>query len=106
MPMNARRRAAGFAYGDDVRADIARVFAIWRDCRVRFGDGGPFLFGAFSIADAMYSPVVLRFVSYGVDMDASMQAYVDTLFALPALQEWLCAAAAETESLVATDEVA
>jgi glutathione S-transferase len=106
LPMNCRRRTHGSPLGADVLANIARIGAIWRDCRARFAAAGPFLFGDFSIADAMYAPVASRFVSYGVDMDASMQAYVDTLFALPALQEWLRAAAAETETLAATDEVA
>jgi len=106
LPMNCRRRTHGTPLGPDVLANIARIGAIWRDCRARFGAGGPFLFGGFSIADAMYAPVVMRFVSYGVEIDAVAQAYVDTLLGLPALQEWLRDAAAETESLEATDRVA
>ena len=106
MPMNARRRVHGFAYGDDVRADIARVFAIWRDCRARFGTGGAFLFGAFSIADAMYAPVVLRFASYGVAIEPDLQPWVDALLALPAMQEWLRDGAAESEIVAATEAVA
>jgi glutathione S-transferase len=106
LPMNCRRRTHGTPIGPDVQANIDRIGALWRDCRARFGADGAFLFGDFSIADAMYAPVASRFVSYGVDMDASMQAYVDALFALPALQDWLRAAAAETESLAATDQVA
>jgi glutathione S-transferase len=106
LPMNCRRRTQGTPLGSDVLADIARVGAIWRDCRARFGADGTFLFGGFSIADAMYAPVALRFISYGVPLDPSMRAYVDSLLALPALQEWLRDAAAETESLAATDQVA
>ncbi|HEU4665357.1 MAG TPA: glutathione S-transferase family protein [Dokdonella sp.] len=106
MPMNARRRVRGFAYGDDVRADIERVFAIWRDCRARFGAGGPFLFGAFSIADAMYAPVVLRFVTYDVAIERELQPWVDALLALPAMQEWLRDSAAESEVVAATEAVA
>jgi len=106
LPMNCRRRTHGTLLGPDVLANIARIGAIWRDCRARFGAGGPFLFGGFSIADAMYAPVVMRFVCYGVEIDAVAQAYVDTLLDLPALQEWLRDAAAETESLEATDRVA
>jgi len=106
LPMNCRRRTRSTPIGPDVQANIDRIRAIWRDCRARFGGGGAFLFGGFSIADAMYAPVALRFVSYGVECDAAMQAYVDALLALPALQEWLRAAAAETESLAATDLVA
>jgi len=106
LPMNCRRRTHGTPLGPDVLANIARIDAIWRDCRARFGSGGPFLFGGFSIADAMYAPVVMRFVSYGVEIDAVAQAYADTLLGLPAMQEWLRDAAAETESLAATDQVA
>jgi glutathione S-transferase len=106
LPMNCRRRTHGTPIGPDVQANIDRIGALWRDCRARFGADGAFLFGDFSIADAMYAPVVLRFVGYGVAMDAPMQAYVDTLLALPALQEWLRDAAAESESLAATDQVA
>ena len=106
LPMNCRRRTRGTPLADDVRANIARIAAIWSDCRARFGSDGGFLFGAFSIADAMYAPVALRFVSYGVELDAPTQAYVDALLALPTLQEWLRAADAEIESLAATDVVA
>jgi glutathione S-transferase len=106
LPMNCRRRTHGTPIGPDVQANIDRIGALWRDCRARYGADGAFLFGGFSIADAMYAPVVLRFVGYGVAMDAPMQAYVDTLLALPALQEWLRDAAAESESLAATDQVA
>ena len=105
MPMNCRRRTRGTPIDADVRADIARIQMIWRDCRVRFGRPDSLLFGGFSIADAMYAPVALRFVAYGVALDAHAQAYVDALLALPALQEWLRDAEAESESLAATDAV-
>lgn len=106
MPMNARRRKASPGISAAVRHDIDRVFALWSDCRRRFGSGGPFLFGAFSIADAMYAPVALRFLSYGVALDEPARAYVGALLGLDALQEWLCAAAAEPETLAATDDIA
>lgn len=79
----------------EAQADIARIQAIWNDCRRRFGKGGPFLFGRFSIADAMYAPVATRFVTYGVTLDAVSQAYVEAIRALPAMRAWK--AAAETE---------
>jgi glutathione S-transferase len=88
-----------------VRRDIERVLAIWRDCRARCGGDGPFLFGAFSIADAMYAPVALRFRSYGVEVDETARAWTTALLGLPALQEWLQAAEAEPEALAATDDV-
>lgn len=105
MPMNWRRRRPAVNVGAQTRRDIERVLALWADCRRRFGAGGPFLFGEFSIADAMYAPVALRFVSYGVVLDADAQAYVDALLGLVALQEWLRAAEVETEALPATDEI-
>ncbi len=73
-------------------ADVRRVQAIWRDCLA--ASGGPFLFGGFSIADAMFAPVTTRFVTYGIDMDATIRGYVDAVAALPAMQRW-CADAAE-----------
>ncbi len=83
------------ALSDTAKADIARVTAIWTDCRKRFGDGGPFLFGGFTIADAMYAPVATRFRTYGVPLDAIGSAYVDALYALPAMKEWIAAAMQE-----------
>jgi glutathione S-transferase len=106
LPFNCRRRVRGFVPDADARRNIERVCAIWRDCRARHGGGGAFLFGAFSIADAMYAPVVLRFETYGVALQDELRAYADALLGLPALQEWLRAAAAETETLARTDNVA
>lgn len=106
LPMNCRRRSAPPALSVGTRRDIERVQAIWRESRRRHGDGGAFLFGAFSIADAMYAPVVTRFVSYGIDMDAAAQAYADAVLALPAMREWLAAAEAEGESLAKYEAIA
>ncbi len=79
----------------EVKADIARIVKIWESCRARFGAGGPFLFGQFTIADAMFAPVVWRFVTYAVDLPAASRAWLDTMCALPAMQEWRAAALAE-----------
>lgn len=105
LPMNCRRRTEGTRLDAAVRADVARIQAIWRDCRARFGGDGRFLFGDFSIADAMFAPVAMRFVGYGVALDDDARDYVRTLSALPALQDWLRDAEAETETLAATDAV-
>jgi glutathione S-transferase len=105
MPMNCRRRATGFVPGAEAMSDIARIFDMWRDCRARFGDAGAFLFRDFSIADAMYAPVLLRLRSYGVPLDADLRGYADAVLGLTAMQEWLAAAESESESLPATDEV-
>ncbi|HYC05177.1 MAG TPA: glutathione S-transferase family protein [Azospirillaceae bacterium] len=76
-------------------ADIARVQAIWADCRARFGRGGPFLFGRFSVADCMYAPVTTRFTTWGVELTPGSRAYVEAVQALPAFQDWKRAALAE-----------
>ena len=69
-------------------ADIARVQEIWRDARAHWGAGGPFLYGAFSIADAMYAPVVTRFMTYDVACDSVCNAYMDAIWNMPAMLEW------------------
>ncbi|MBL1175967.1 glutathione S-transferase family protein [Pantanalinema sp. GBBB05] len=104
MPMNCRASLPGKGMAPGVQADIDRITTIWRDCRQRFGRGGDFLFGAFTIADAMYAPVVSRFTTYGVTLDPICQAYADAIWALPAMQDWLAAAQAETE-VIASDEI-
>jgi glutathione S-transferase len=88
MPMNLRARRPGEGRAPGVDEDISRVTQLWRECRERHGKGGPFLFGAFSIADAFYAPVVTRFVTYGVELDAVCGAYRDAVLALPAMRAW------------------
>jgi glutathione S-transferase len=95
MAMDCLARRPGEGDTPAARADIARVSEIWRDCRQRFGGGGEFLFGSVGAADAMYAPVVSRFVTYGVALDQVSAAYRDAVLALPAMAEWLAAAAAE-----------
>ena len=97
MPMNVRREIPGRARTPEVAAEIARIDTIWSDCRRRHGANGPFLFGAFSIADAMYAPVVSRLRTYGVALRGAAAQYADAIHALPAMQEWIAGARAETE---------
>ncbi|HRF63816.1 MAG TPA: glutathione S-transferase family protein [Candidatus Competibacter sp.] len=99
MTMNARARGRRVAVTPEIAAEIDRIAAIWTDCRKRFGVGGPWLFGAFSIADAMFGPVVLRFVPYGVSRPGVMDDYVATWMADPHLQAWIAAAEQESEVL-------
>jgi glutathione S-transferase len=87
---------AGQGHAPDALADARRVFEIWRDALAE--SGGPFLFGRFSIADAMYAPVTTRFQTYGVELDATCRAYVETIAALPAMQAWRRDAATEPSS--------
>jgi glutathione S-transferase len=97
------RSVLGFPeVSDAVRQDIARIVAIWIDCRRRFGASGEFLFGTFSAADAMYAPVVSRFVTYQPDLaafgdDGTAARYRDWVMAMPAMREWGEAAAVEPE---------
>ncbi len=99
MPMNVRRRFPDKGRSREVLADIERITALWRDCRSRFGAGGEFLFGAFSIADAMYAPVVSRLITYQVEVDDGAAAYVRSMSALPSYQAWVDEALRETETI-------
>ncbi|KAM3106808.1 glutathione S-transferase family protein [Phormidesmis sp. 146-33] len=101
MPMNCRATLPGKGMTSEVQADIDRVTTIWRNCRETYGGDGSLLFGRFTIADAMFAPVVLRFRTYQVALDAVCQAYVKAVLALPAMQEWLEAAHTEAETIPA-----
>jgi len=94
--MNLHRPIRPVALSDDARANAARVQEIWADCHARYGKRGPFLFGAFSGADAMYAPVVHRFRTYAIQVRAEAQPYVDAMMSLPAFQEWTRDGLAET----------
>ena len=94
--MNLHRLVRAVALSADARADVARVEQIWIECRERYGKFGPFLFGAFGGADAMFAPVVHRFRSFAIAVAPEAQAYMDTMMALPAFQQWTSAALAET----------
>jgi glutathione S-transferase len=87
----------------EVAVNVKRIDAMWSDARARFGAGGPFLFGKFGAADAMYAPVVSRFHTYAVDVSAPARAYMDAVRALPAWKEWETAALKE-EWVLAEDE--
>jgi glutathione S-transferase len=88
MPMNLRKALPGKGRGPGVAEDIERIGAIWREARERFGQGGSFLFGRYSAADAMYTPVASRFRTYGVALDPACQAYADAVLAGPAFLAW------------------
>ncbi|MCR4377426.1 MAG: glutathione S-transferase family protein [Rhodospirillales bacterium] len=95
MPMNIRGSYPGRGLHPGVAETIRRIETLWGECRARFGQGGDFLFGEFCIADAMFAPVVSRFSTYAVPLNAVCQAYRDAVQALPAMQEWSVAALAE-----------
>jgi len=95
LPMNVWRPVKPRALDDGSKTDVARIDAIWRDCRARSGAGGPFLFGAFGAADAMYAPVVWRFHTYAVEVSDAAREYMRAMMTLPAWSEWRDAARRE-----------
>jgi glutathione S-transferase len=92
--MNLHRPVRAVTLSADARANVARIEEIWRECLARYG--GPFLFGRFGAADAMYAPVVHRFRTYAIEVSQQTRAYMDTMMALPAFQEWTRDGIAET----------
>lgn len=93
LPMDVVGSSPGVGHVPEALAEARRVQQIWREAIA--ASGGPFLFGAFTIADAMFAPVATRFVTYAVEVDAVARGYIDTITQLPALQRWRTAAAAE-----------
>lgn len=96
LGMDLQREPARGEWPAEAAADIERIQAIWAECKARYGAGGPFLFGRFTAADAMYAPVVTRFHRYGVPLDPALAAYRDVVLALPAMQDWTAEAQKET----------
>jgi glutathione S-transferase len=90
LPVKPRPQA------EDVMENVRRIDALWSDCRARFGKGGPFLFGAFGAADAMYAPVVSRLHTYGLDVGPVARNYMEAVMAQPAWGEWVEAGHKET----------
>jgi glutathione S-transferase len=94
-PMNARALGRKTAANPERTADIARIEDLFADCRARHGAGGPWLFGEYSVADAMFAPVILRLRTYGARLREVTAAYSAVVIADPFMQEWLSAAANE-----------
>ncbi|HEU4852416.1 MAG TPA: glutathione S-transferase family protein [Telluria sp.] len=96
MSMNIRASRPGQGRTPESQADIGRICEIWEECLSRFGHHR-FLFGDFSIADAFYAPVVMRFKTYGVSLAPALQAYCERVESHPAVARWISEALAETE---------
>ena len=98
-PVDIKAKKAIRERTPDVDKDIQRIIAIWEECRDRFQKDGDFLFGSFSIADAMFAPVIFRFQTYGIASELSGigRKYFETMFNLPVMQEWAEQAARETQ---------
>ena len=101
LPMNLKAHHPGFKVWPGAQADIERIVAIWRECLA--ASGGPYLFGALTMADAMYAPVVTRFLTYDVKLERDCAAYGERIMALPAMKEWVAAAKAEPDELEELD---
>ncbi len=95
LSMNVTKRFPTPALTDDTQGDLKRVFDIWNDCLSR--SGGPFLFGNFTIADAMYAPVTTRLTTYSIPLTGAIEKYVHSIATLPAMKEWIQSAQGETE---------
>lgn len=97
LPMNLKAHFPGFKVWSRAESDITRIITIWKECLATYG--GPFLFGERTIADAMYAPVVTRFVTYDVALEPICAAYSKRIMALPEMQEWIAAAKREPEDI-------
>ena len=98
LPMNIKARFPNFTVWSRARGDIDRILEIWQDCLSRHG--GPYLFGSKpTLADAMYAPVVTRFLTYDIALDEACTEYCKTIIAMPAMQEWVAAARLESDDI-------
>jgi glutathione S-transferase len=97
MPMNIRSSYPGKGLSPPVQVNIDRIEKLWKEARTRFGSGGPFLFGAFSAADAMFAPVTSRFRTYAVKLSPESQRYCDAVLAAPGVRAWVDDAVKEKE---------
>ncbi|MCW8930451.1 MAG: glutathione S-transferase family protein [Gammaproteobacteria bacterium] len=103
LPMNCRKTFASIKLSNDASKDIERITALWRYFRKRYVDKGPWLFGHFSIADAMYAPVVLRFKGYGIALNEVEQKYCDHVFSHKAFIKWYESGKQESEIINAME---
>ena len=95
MPMNVRRSYPIAVPREDVQKDIDRIAALWAEARAKFGANGAFLYGAFSVTDAYFAPVVIRFNTYAVRCSPVVAEYVKTMLAHPSMQQWIADSKAE-----------
>jgi len=104
LPMNCRKKFQQFNLSAETEREIERIKMLWRACREQFGGDGEWLFGKYSIADAMYAPIVLRFSGYGIPLEGIANAYVRSVLKQPCIVEWIEAGKAEKE-IIAEDEI-
>lgn len=97
LPMNCRKQFETVALSHEGEQEVERISWLWNTCRTRYGDSGEWLFGSFSIADAMFAPVALRFYGYSIPLSSVGRNYVKSIINHPAIIEWIAASKAETE---------
>jgi glutathione S-transferase len=104
LPMNCRKQFKNIKLSSEAEREIERVKALWRQCRTKFGVDGEWLFGEYSIADAMFAPVALRFDGYSIPLNGVEEAYVNSVLQQPSIIEWIEAGKAEIE-VIEQDEI-
>jgi glutathione S-transferase len=104
LPMNCRKRFQNIPLSDEAKREVDRIGWLWEKCRTDYGTGGDWLFGEFTIADAMFVPVALRFYGYNIALDHIQAQYVETVMAHPDIREWIQAGMQESE-IIPADEI-
>jgi glutathione S-transferase len=104
MPMNCRKRFDNITLSLEAEQEVERIKTLWRDCRNQFGTGGEWLFGKYSIADAMFAPVALRFYGYNIKLSGIEADYVNNVLNQPCITEWIKAGKEEKE-IIMEDEL-
>lgn len=104
LPMNCRKKFHNIHLSKQTESEIERIKLLWRQCRTKFGQGGEWLFGEYSIADAMYAPIALRFHGYDIPLEGVEQAYVQSVLSQPCIKDWIEAGVME-EEIIAEDEI-
>ena len=104
LPMNCRKKFSNIELSEDAQRELARIKELWRKCRSEFGSGGEWLFGEYSIADAMFAPIALRLNGYSIHLAGVEQSYVTSVLRHPAIVEWMEAGKLETE-VIEADEI-
>jgi glutathione S-transferase len=104
LPMNCRKRFSDIVLSGEAKREIDRISWLWDKSRTEYGDEGDWLFGEFSIADAMFAPVALRFYGYNISLNTLQAKYIETVLAHPAIIQWIEAGKLESE-VIQADEI-
>ncbi|KPJ91422.1 MAG: hypothetical protein AMJ53_11680, partial [Gammaproteobacteria bacterium SG8_11] len=104
LPMNCRKKFSDIKLSPQANREIGRIKDLWRKCRMEYGTEGEWLFGQFSIADAMFAPVALRFAGYSIPLSGIEESYVNSVLSHPSVIEWIEAGKEEKE-IIEMDEI-